>query len=184
MLVPKFSGEAKRSVFKLRLWIRPVISLSGVAQWLLILVRLLLSVGLVSLYLANSVATASAKGGLPSACAYAVCSVCNLVMLMVKREALGEWTEARSALLRSSCRWNWPVPSKPRSGSTVLVVLMQICAASFGCLLRLRSDWLGVQWPCPCFCRLVSCRSERISILACFMAATGMYASNRVADTG
>ena len=39
-------------------------------------------------YLASNVATASAKGGLaPSACAYTVCSVCNLVMLMVERKA-------------------------------------------------------------------------------------------------
>ena len=108
MFVLKFSGEAKRSVVKLRLWVRPVISLSGVAQWLLILVRLLLCVGLASLYLASSAATASAKGGLaPSACAYAVCNVCNLVMVMVPRKApVGEWTDARSALLTSSCRWN------------------------------------------------------------------------------
>ena len=102
MFMHTFSGEAKCSIIKLRLWVRPVISLSGVAQWLLILVRLLLSVGLASLYLASSAATASAKGGLArSACAYAVCSIRNLVMVMVPRKApAGEWTDARSALLR------------------------------------------------------------------------------------
>ena len=58
------------------------------------------------LYLARSAGTASAKGGLaPSACAYTVCSVCNLVMVMVERFApVGEGTGAKSAFLRSSCR--------------------------------------------------------------------------------